>query len=527
MKINEIITEAFDKPYAFNWSRGDHGDYDVFVKLPDGSPLNIAFNREGDDGWHVAFDRGHSQEITGEGDAQRIFATVLTSIQQFILKENPDRLYFSASKDVEPGQNPTSRARLYERMVRRYANSLGYDVVVDDGRGHTMFVLDKDQSIAEDSNDGKPLWHINSYDNFETAFEIDLVIDGKDIGFFSYQYDPEQDTVENDIRIINDSERGRGYGKLLLLKAIETAQQHNLPYKRDHRGTSPAQSRVYSSLINDGIIKVEYDKTITLTGKNLSTTKEKNPRFSLIAQGQYVGHFDDHEDAKREADRIANDPNSKYQMVMVKDNSSKEIVYEVWKNEDVAEDSFDGIDKHRSKQNVWEGQIVETQFAVNRNPAKGLWQLRMPKAGAPLVDETEFVVLKDARPWQAPEGKEKLKITNFVVGDETDEKPQGEGRQIGYIRGGDDPFVYMDTMQPYRGSRYVVFNDRKFLAFDSLEENFADGKVKGKSRPGRVKRAGASCNGSVTDLRARAKNASGEKAKMYHWCANMKSGRKK
>jgi hypothetical protein len=58
-------------------------------------------------------------------------------------------------------------------------------------------------------------------------------------------------------------------------------------------------------------------------------------------------------------------------------------------------------------------------------------------------------------------------------------------------------------------------------------ENFADGKKKGKSRPGRVKKSGASCNGSVTALRKRAKNASGEKAKMYHWCANMKSGKKK
>ena len=58
-------------------------------------------------------------------------------------------------------------------------------------------------------------------------------------------------------------------------------------------------------------------------------------------------------------------------------------------------------------------------------------------------------------------------------------------------------------------------------------ENFADGKKKGKSRPGRVKRAGASCKGSVTDLRKKAKNASGERAKMYHWCANMKGGRKK
>jgi GNAT superfamily N-acetyltransferase len=62
---------------------------------------------------------------------------------------------------------------------------------------------------------------------------------------------------------------------------------------------------------------------------------------------------------------------------------------------------------------------------------------------------------------------------------------------------------------------------------DRLSENFADGKVKGKSRPGRVKRSGASCNGSVTDLRARAKRASGEKARMYHWCANMKSGKNK
>ena len=59
------------------------------------------------------------------------------------------------------------------------------------------------------------------------------------------------------------------------------------------------------------------------------------------------------------------------------------------------------------------------------------------------------------------------------------------------------------------------------------KENFADGKVKGKSRPGRVKKSGASCSSSVTELRKKAKNASGERAKMYHWCANMKSGKKK
>jgi hypothetical protein len=58
-------------------------------------------------------------------------------------------------------------------------------------------------------------------------------------------------------------------------------------------------------------------------------------------------------------------------------------------------------------------------------------------------------------------------------------------------------------------------------------ENFADKKIKGKSRPGRVKRAGASCAGSVTSLRSKAKRYGGERGRMYHWCANMKSGRKK
>jgi len=47
------------------------------------------------------------------------------------------------------------------------------------------------------------------------------------------------------------------------------------------------------------------------------------------------------------------------------------------------------------------------------------------------------------------------------------------------------------------------------------------------SSPGRVKRAGASCSGSVTELRALAKKNSGtEKGKMYHWCANMKGSKK-
>jgi 4a-hydroxytetrahydrobiopterin dehydratase len=86
------------------------------------------------------------------------------------------------------------------------------------------------------------------------------------------------------------------------------------------------------------------------------------------------------------------------------------------------------------------------------------------------------------------------------------------------------PALFVDGDNQNPGAWQAIANK---LNYTLLDENFADGKKKGKSRPGRVKRSGASCNGSVTSLRKRAKNSSGEKARMYHWCANMKSGRKK
>lgn len=79
-----------------------------------------------------------------------------------------------------------------------------------------------------------------------------------------------------------------------------------------------------------------------------------------------------------------------------------------------------------------------------------------------------------------------------------------------------------DNLSKYTKLKVTDVGDRLVAT-----ENFADGKVKGKSRPGRVKRAGASCKGSVTDLKAKAKKYSGERGKMYHWCANMKGGKKK
>lgn len=132
MRSTEFITEAFNQPYPLTWNKSEHGDYDALARLPDGTNLSILFNNEGNEEWQVEFYRNNSLEVTGEGDAQRIFATVLTAIQQFIQKEHPWRVIFSASKLVLRGQKKNSRAKLYNSLVARYARAWGYEEYDED-----------------------------------------------------------------------------------------------------------------------------------------------------------------------------------------------------------------------------------------------------------------------------------------------------------------------------------------------------------------------------------------------------------
>ena len=59
----------------------------------------------------------------------------------------------------------------------------------------------------------------------------------------------------------------------------------------------------------------------------------------------------------------------------------------------------------------------------------------------------------------------------------------------------------------------------------SANENFADGRNPG--RKGLAKRVGVNCKQPVSKLRSIAAHSSGERQRMAHWCANMKSGKKK
>ena len=169
MRANEFITEAFDQPYKGKWEKSEYGDVDLNTKLPDGTNLSIMFNNQQDDEGNevvqVEFYRNNSQEVTGEGDAQRIFATVLNAIQKYIKKYKPSRLSFSASKVTDPTiyyepdqpqPNPESRAKLYTRLVQRYASAWGYQAQHDDEGEVVIYQLTRlKQGVAETKSELK------------------------------------------------------------------------------------------------------------------------------------------------------------------------------------------------------------------------------------------------------------------------------------------------------------------------------------------------------------------------------------
>lgn len=157
------IMESFDQPYPIKWEKSEADEsVDALARLPDGSNLSIMFNQDLDDEgqgiYSVEFWRNNSQEVTGAGDAQRVFATVLAAIAQFIEKRKPEQLYFSANKDVEPGQKAGTRSNLYTSLVQRYASALGYEADISDFAGSTtykLYRLYEQSSVEENFADGK------------------------------------------------------------------------------------------------------------------------------------------------------------------------------------------------------------------------------------------------------------------------------------------------------------------------------------------------------------------------------------
>jgi hypothetical protein len=448
------VAEAFNQPYATDLEKSEHDDYDSLVQLPDGSHLSVMFNNQGDGEYQVEFWRGPSQGVTGEGDAQRIFATVLSTIQRFIKEHNPWRLTFSATKDVEPGQNSESRAKLYNRLVDRYAAAWGYDALINDLGDQVEYELTRlKPGVTEDVMRGV----IYTKPNLEHEWP--------------------------------EANRYPEFHKLGKDQWIKIARQGSMAK--------------WSSLKDVG----NFDSDLS----NLEPEKIKRAAVQ-VNRGKVelpiVGRW-----PNGELDLIAG--NTRTATLLDQGHDPKVWVVDV-PDVDIKENFADG---KKSEMNFEQGDCPIFAIALHRLsklPLMALVEYDDEMGSAVLVHA--YVKLNDK--WRIDATGETdvdwmlQKYPNSGAAEEI-EISERDLIKLGYGKN------KCPTLQQ------VLPHAKEVLQDIELNENFADGKVKGKSRPGRVKRAGASCAGSVSSLRAKAKRSGGERGKMYHWCANMKSGKKK
>ena len=144
-----VIDESLNQPYKLiDWDEDIYEDeVSTWAALPDGTYLEIKFDRSDSDDWQVEFKRDDSMQKTGQGDAQRIFATVLLAIKQFIKKYDPDEISFSSLKHQD---ETGSRESLYNALVKKYAAGLGYSLNVTDDSYHRHYLFNRiQQGVAE------------------------------------------------------------------------------------------------------------------------------------------------------------------------------------------------------------------------------------------------------------------------------------------------------------------------------------------------------------------------------------------
>lgn len=125
MRSAEFVTEVFEPTAAFEleWDESFAPD-ELHAMAYDrqGRIINIGFVPISGDAVDIEFTRGGSHDITGRGDAERVFGTVLKAIQIYLARyRQPDYVLFSGKE--------SSRNKLYLRLVARYAAQFGYRTI--------------------------------------------------------------------------------------------------------------------------------------------------------------------------------------------------------------------------------------------------------------------------------------------------------------------------------------------------------------------------------------------------------------
>lgn len=167
----DYLEEAFDSSYKFTGKKVSNDEYsygfDSEYTDPEGKTkksriqVDIVGSENADDDdyyiWDIGFSRRRSPEagarlgipgkpsygMTGDGDALKIFSTVMKIAQDFVKKEDPKYVSFAAEKPKgAPSKVMATREKLYHRMAKKYFGSK-FKITVKSSSTGTVFYLDR------------------------------------------------------------------------------------------------------------------------------------------------------------------------------------------------------------------------------------------------------------------------------------------------------------------------------------------------------------------------------------------------
>jgi hypothetical protein len=179
MKVTEVLAELFDKqaiPLAWKKSNGVTM---AFGELAHSDPndqrdLDIRFFDKGNGIVELEFSIDNKFSVTGRGNANVVFATVIQAVKQFVSEHpNVHTIIFSASE--------LSRARMYDTLAKRISREVGWHIVPHEevvknpqfsDLGGFGFVIQKGQAPAHrqaaqktQHEKFKPVWYVYSLED--------------------------------------------------------------------------------------------------------------------------------------------------------------------------------------------------------------------------------------------------------------------------------------------------------------------------------------------------------------------------
>jgi hypothetical protein len=110
------------------------------------------------------------------------------------------------------------------------------------------------------------------------SYKMEMYISGQKIGQVISGYNEEEEQPESDVDII-ESQRNKGYGKILLLKKIQMDYELLGRHSMDARGLTEDMGRVYNSLERDGYIQSKFFGIYELTPKGQKYLDREYPEI--------------------------------------------------------------------------------------------------------------------------------------------------------------------------------------------------------------------------------------------------------